>query len=412
LSVDARTCVHSDLTPKTTNLKTKLKTKVLQLIDSFDQGGSERQAVQLTRLLHESAAYEVHIATLHEGGVLRQDVLRLGITDIPHYPLNSFYDRNAARQVRRFAHYLREREIELVHTHDFYTNIFGMAAATLARIPVRIASRRETLGTRTPAQKFVERRAYNAAHAIVANAEAVRADLIREGVSRRKINVVYNGLDMERLRACALSRDEALARFNLPRDAKHRFVTLVANMRLPVKDQATFLRAARRVREAVPEAAFVLAGEGELLESTRALAAELGLEGDAFFIGRCLDVPALLSISEVCVLSSKAEGFSNAILEYMAAARPLVTTDVGGVREAVVDGETGYIVGVGDDERMAERIVALLRDARRAREMGERGRRVVEEKFSCAAQLERTEKLYERLLMRAVAPFERVTDAA
>jgi glycosyltransferase involved in cell wall biosynthesis len=106
----------------------------------------------------------------------------------------------------------------------------------------------------------------------------------------------------------------------------------------------------------------------------------------------------LLRASDVCVLSSKAEGFSNAILEYMAAARAVVVTDVGGAREAVVDGETGYVVPAGDDATMADRIVALLDDAERARGMGERGRRVVVEKFSCEAQLRRTVELYERLL--------------
>ena len=85
----------------------------------------------------------------------------------------------------------------------------------------------------------------------------------------------------------------------------------------------------------------------------------------------------------------------------MAAERPVVATDVGGAREAVVEGETGFLVRAGDDEAMAERIAALLRDADKRRAMGERGRRIVEEKFSCEAQLRRTESLYERLLARA-----------
>ena len=100
----------------------------------------------------------------------------------------------------------------------------------------------------------------------------------------------------------------------------------------------------------------------------------------------------------MCVLSSTNEGFANSILEYMAAARPVVVTDVGGAREAVSEGETGFIVAPGDDEAMAAHIISLLRDPARAREMGQRGRRVVEEKFSCAAQLSRTEELYDRLL--------------
>ncbi|HEX8179978.1 MAG TPA: glycosyltransferase [Pyrinomonadaceae bacterium] len=376
-----------------------LKPNVLQLIDSFQQGGSERQAVQLTRLLHESGRYRVHVACLNGDGVLRAEVERLKLGALPVYPLNSFYDRNAFVQLRRFARYLKTARIAVIHTHDFYTNIFGMAAATLARVPVRIASRRETDGMRTAAQKRIELGAYRFAHAVVANAGAVRAQLLKEGVRADKIQVVYNGLDLARLAPPSDAKhDEALASFGLPRDGSRRFVTIVANMRHAVKDQQTFLRAARRVRAEMPAAAFVLAGEGELMASLKAYAAELGLAADTFFLGRCARVPELLALSDVCVLSSQAEGFANVILEYMAAARPVVATDVGGAREVVVEDATGYLVPPGDDATMAARIIALLREPERARAMGEEGRRVVAQNFSCAAQLRETEALYDRLL--------------
>lgn len=381
-----------------------LRRNVLQLTHGFWEGGSERQALQLTRLLHEAGRYRVRVATLYGGGALRAEVDQLGLGEIPEYPLTSFHDRNALVQVRRFARSLRELKIEIIHTHDFYSNVFGMAAAALARVPVRIASRRETKGTRTPLQKRVERGAYRLAHAIVANAGAVREGLIEEGVRAEKIEVIYNGLDAARVAAPAnLRRADALASFGLPTDGARQFVTIVANLRLPVKDHPTFLRAARRVSEAVPEAAFVLAGEGELVEPMRALASELGIGRATFFTGRCERIAELLAASDVCVLSSQAEGFSNAILEYMAAGRPVVATDVGGARECVAEGEMGYLVKVGDDEAMAARIVSLLIEPERAREMGERGRRAVAENFSCERQLERATALYERLLSPATA---------
>ena len=134
-------------------------------------------------------------------------------------------------------------------------------------------------------------------------------------------------------------------------------------------------------------------------EQLRGLAAELGMNGSAFFLGRCGKIAELLSVSDVCVLSSKGvEGFSNSIMEYMAAARPVVATDVGGAREAIVEGQTGYIVAPGDERTMAERITSLLNDPQRAREMGQNGLRVIRQKFSCEAQVEQTERLYGRLL--------------
>jgi glycosyltransferase involved in cell wall biosynthesis len=207
---------------------------------------------------------------------------------------------------------------------------------------------------------------------------------------------------MARIRpASGLKRDEALASFGIPGGDGLRFVTIVANLRHPVKDHPTFLRAAARVRDCAPGARFIIAGEGELTEAMRELAKELGLERETFFIGRVERVAELLAASDVCVLSSKAEGFSNSILEYMAASRPVVVTDVGGAREAAIDKETGFIVPPGDPAAMASRIVELLSEPDLARAMGERGRERVEQVFSCRAQLERTENLYDELLAPA-----------
>jgi glycosyltransferase involved in cell wall biosynthesis len=294
--------------------------------------------------------------------------------------------------------WLKSSEIDILHTHDFYTNVFGMAAGALARLPVRVASMRETAGMRTSTQKKVQQVAYSLAHQVVANSNAVKQTLISDGTPAEKITVVYNGLDSARLIPRVTSRPEILSLLGLNIDENRRFISIVANMRHEVKDYPMLLRAARKVVEAEPKAAFLLAGEGELTDSLRALAVELGIEKSTYFLGRCERVAELLNISEICVLSSKAEGFSNSILEYMAAGRPVVVTDVGGASELVTEGETGYLVASGDDGGMASRIISLLGEPARARAMGGNGQRVVKEKFSCEAQLARTESLYERLL--------------
>jgi L-malate glycosyltransferase len=372
------------------------------MIPSFHQGGSERQGVQLARLLSASGACRVTLASLERDGALLPDAERLGLGELPEFPLTSFYDRNMLTQLRRCVALLKEQAIDVVQTFDFYTNVFGLAAATLARVPLRIAARRETKGHRTPAQHWVERRAFALAHVIVANAEAVRQELIRDGVPPSRLVTMHNGVDMSRVAPIAdLNRTGVLASLGLPTSPERRFVTIVANLRSPYKDHPTFLRAAKKVSEVVPEAAFVMAGEGPLIEDMRVMARELGIENRTFFLGRCMRTAELLAVSEVGVLSSKCgEGFSNAIVEYMAAARPVVATDVGGAREAITPGETGYIVPAKDHEKMASRILELLLEPERARAMGERGKRIVEERFSCDAQLARTLELYGRLLTR------------
>jgi hypothetical protein len=228
---------------------------VLQLINSLHEGGTERQVVQLTRMLQESGRYRPFLVCLDAGGTLRPEAERLPLGEIVEFRLTSFCDRNAARQLRRLVRYMRQRQIAIVHTHDFYTNVFGMAAASLARIPARVASRRDILGFRSPAQNLVERCSFCLAHAVIANAEAVRHYLVGGGVPAVKIVTV-----------------------------------------------------------------------------------------------------------------------------------------------AVVEGETGFLVRPGDDEGLADRIGQLLQDRDRARLMGERGRQIVRQKFSCEEQLERVESLYRRLL--------------
>lgn len=372
-----------------------MKPNILQLIGSFHQGGSERQAVQLTRLLHEEQTYNVFTAALSDEGVLRGEIEDLGFTEIPEFKLNSFFDLNFIKQVRKCAKFIRENKIEIVQTHDFYTNIFGMSAAFLARVPVRIAAKRETGGMRGKAQIIIERQAFRAANAIVANSQAVKNYLINEGVSEKKIEVIYNGLDLERLTPKMTNRREICEMLGLPNDEKIKFITLVANLRHEVKNQPMFLRVARKVLQKHPDAHFVIAGEGELKKTLENLAKDLKIEENTHFIGRCVHIPELLFVSEICTLTSVAEGFSNSILEYMAAGKPVVATDVGGASEAIIKGETGFLVASDDDENLANRLIELLSDTEKAQNFGRKGRKIVEEKFSLAAQLSKTLKLYD-----------------
>lgn len=375
-----------------------MKKNVLELTGSFMLGGSERQAVQLARLLHEEGSFRVFVACLDGAGEMRREVEQLGIKEIPEFNLTSFYDANFFRQAKRCAEFIKANEISVVHTHEFYTNIFGMFVALLARVPVRIASKRET-SSKSKNQFLVERQAFRLADKIVVNAEAVKRFLTAAGVAREKIQIVYNGLDLQRLQpARNAEREEILRELGLPTVENTRFVIIVANLRSEVKNHRMFLRAAQKVSEQIEPVAFVLAGEGDLTESLKSFARDLNIEKNVFFVGGAANVGELLSISDVCVLSSKSEGFSNSILEYMSAAKPVVATRVGGAGEAIIDGETGFLIESDDDEALAQRLIELLRNPEKARRFGARGRQIVEEKFTLAAQLGKTLELYDNLL--------------
>ena len=377
-----------------------MKKRVLQFIGSFHQGGSERQMVAMTRLLKNEGTFEVYAATLNNEGILRPEIEGIGLPEIPEFPLTSFYNVNFVHQVWRCSKYLRDNKIDLVHTHDFYTNVFGMAAATLAGVKARVASKRETSGMRSGAQEFIEKLAFGRAGAIVANSDSVRKHLTDHGTAVGKIKIIYNGIDLKRFDNINRDRTAVCQKLGLPASEEIRFITLVANLRHNVKNVPMLLRTAKRVIETVPAAHFVIAGEGELEAGLEETAKQLGVADNVHFIGRCADVPTLLSVSYAGVLTSTAEGFSNSILEYMAAAKPVVATNVGGAGEAIIDGETGYLVRPNDADAMAAYIVELCKDVKKANGFGAEGKRIVGESFSVQAQLEEIMSLYNSLLRR------------
>jgi glycosyltransferase involved in cell wall biosynthesis len=375
------------------------KKNVLLLIGSFHSGGAETQLVQLARLLTRSDRYHPFMACLRKEGVLLEEVTRLGLGEVPEYRMTSFATPGALRQLLRLASHMRRNDIQVIHTEGFYTNVFGLTAAALAGVRARIGFRGEIDGLRTPAQKRVERVVFRSCHTIHANSQAVMDRLVSEGVPRRRVTVVHNGLDFTRVTPPPdFNRPAFLRSLGLPLD--RQFVTIVANLRHAVKDYPMFLRAAKRIHDLVPKAAFLAAGEGDLLPVMRDLAGHLGIAGDVFFLGHCPDVAGLLHVSDVCVLTSTAEGFSNAILEYMAAGRPVVATNVGGATEVITHGVNGFLVPSGDDGALASHVRSLLENAQMRQDIGTLARRVVEERFSDQAQLRNTERMYDETLAR------------
>ena len=343
-------------------------------------------------MLRDEGRYKVFAATLNKEGVLLQEFQDAYPLELPEYRLSSFFDRNFIRQVRGFAGYLKDNRIDLIHSHDFYTNVFGMAAATLARTPARVTSKRESGGLRSSSQDLVEKAALGLSDAILVNSRAVMDHLASRGIASRKMHLIYNGTDID-------SFENPRAEFKLaPSLPNGRLITLVANLRHSVKNVPMFLRVSKRVATVHPDAHFVIAGEGELEPELKNLAAELQVADRVHFIGRCDNVPALLNASYACVLTSSAEGFSNSLIEYMAAGRPVVATDVGGASEAVQESLTGFIVGSDDDAAMGKRLIALLNDEKIAKRMGTAGKAIARERFSLGSQLSGVLTLYDRLI--------------
>lgn len=374
-----------------------MKKRVLQLIGSFHNGGSERQAVQLSRLLITDGTYEVSIAAMNREGVLLDEVSSFYDAEIAEYKIDSFFSAGFIKQARRCAKFIKNNNIGVIHSHDFYTNVFGMATTYFARNCKFIASKRETGEMRTAMQDRIESLAFRRADAVVANSNAVGSYLIDRGVSGEKIRLIYNGLDTERFAKNAV-RVNVVTRLGLPDRADIKFVTIVANLRHDVKNIPMLLRAAAQVNDT--NLHFIIAGEGELRQSLEAIAAELAVADRVHFIGRCDNVAELLAISFAGVLTSKAEGLSNSLLEYMAAGLPVVATNVGGATEVIEEGVSGFLVASDDDAVLADRLSALVTDTSLAAQFGVKGKSIVSERFSLESQLKNTINLYDEVLAR------------
>jgi glycosyltransferase involved in cell wall biosynthesis len=294
--------------------------------------------------------------------------------------------------VPRFARRLRRERIDVVHSHEFAMNVYAGAAARLAGL----AALATVHGAHWVADRTVRRIAYRVLCRVGMDLAAVSSDLAdflarSLAVPRTEIHVVPNGVPLPRPRSRdERARERARLRAELAIPPERPLLLAVGNL-YPVKDHATLLRASAGL-----EGVHVLvAGRGPELESLASLARALGAASRVHLLGLRGDVDRLLAASDLLVHPSRAEGLPLAILEAMAAALPVVATRVGGIPEAVLEGETGLLVRPGDPEGLRDAIRNVLHDPDRAALLGRAGRARVEEHFSIEGMTRRYRALYE-----------------
>jgi glycosyltransferase involved in cell wall biosynthesis len=330
--------------------------RVAHVIDSLNLGGTETQCVALVRGL---AGRGIDNRVVHgRPGPLR-DLLEIPHVSVTALLCQGFFRPGFVRYVHRLARELAAWRADVVQTYGFYTNLPGLIAARVARVPVRVAGKRGYDPHLSATQRLVDRLGRRLADATVVNAQALRAWLHAEE-GARNVHVITN---------CVLERGPLVP-------ITDPIVGMVANF-VPPKDQRTFLRAAALVAERVPTAEFHLVGTGPQEAAARALALELGLGSRVRFLGRLTPeaVWAALGRFGVSVLSSLSEGMPNAVLEAMLAARPVVATKIPGIDEVVQHGVTGYLVPPRDASALAAAVTQLLKDPGLAASMGDAGRR-------------------------------------
>ncbi|MDP2323313.1 MAG: glycosyltransferase, partial [Gammaproteobacteria bacterium] len=256
---------------------------------------------------------------------------------------------------------LRRGRFDVAMIYFVDSNLYLVPACRMAGIPAVVINRRDMGYWYEPGLlrtlNFVNRLA---THFLV-NAEAVKEQVIRhEHFAPGSITVIPNGIwDMEeRCRRNSGEMDPPPDGFPLSGPV----VGITASLR-EVKRIDRFLDVAAEVMRSVPEARFVIAGQGRLRDELQEHANALGLDRAVTFLGHVSDVPSLLRRLHVGVLTSESEGLSNSLVEYGLAGIPTVAFDVGGNAEVVRDGETGFLVPPGDTAAMARQVIRLLTDA-------------------------------------------------
>lgn len=239
---------------------------------------------------------------------------------------------------------------------------------------------------------------------IIAVAEGQKRYLVeQEGLPQQKIKVIYNGISPEAFsESPARHEDRKLVRKELGLEESHRVATIVAHLR-PEKNHRRFLRVAAEVAKRLPDARFVIAGEGPERPLLETCVRSLGIEELVRFTGVRHDIARLLSASDVVTLTSDTEAFPMALLEAMAAGKPVMATRVGAIDEMLVEGQCGHLVPVHEESSFARLLTRLLSDQSKAEEMGNAARRFVRRRFTVQHMVQAHERMFEVLLSRYVS---------
>jgi glycosyltransferase involved in cell wall biosynthesis len=309
-----------------------------------------------------------------------------GRAGLPAWPISMTGPFSLAAIVR-LRRLLQEMGVDLVHTHSSVDSWLATAAArSLGRAVVRSRHVSIRIGR---GRGLI----YRLAHRVITSGEHVKRVVVAAGISPARVVAIPAGLDDARFHP-GVSGDAVRSELGLRGPA----VGLVANIR-GSKGHRFFLEAATYVLADCPDARFVIVGDGVGFEDVRRRVVDLGLGERVLMTGFRRDIPEVMAALDVLALPSiRSEAFPQVVAQALAVGTPVVGTTVGGIPEIIRDGETGRLVPPGDSRALADAIVELLREPRRARAMAERGQALVRARFSLDGMMTATTGVYRELL--------------
>lgn len=371
--------------------------RLLELRNTYKWGGGPDKTILLSAEQHNPANLSVVVAYIRDASdrefriADKARARNLTFYDIPEC---GKFDPRVLRAIRDI---VVQHDINLIHAHDYKSDLFAyLVRRWLWRRRLALLSTAHAwvmLGPRGELYRRLDLWLMRRFDHLIAVSHATKAEMVAAGVPASNISVIHNAIDVE---AWSPSRATADLRKELGLEQAFPVVGYVGRI-MPEKDLETWLRAAAVVANKYPDAHFVMVGEGRdgtTQRQLQSLAATLGIAQRVIFTGyRDSLLPAYASL-DLFMLSSRREGLPNSILEAMAMGLPVVTTDVAGAKELVIDGETGFVLPQGDVHGLAQAAQALVENDNLRLRMGRAGRERIEREFSFTQRLRCIEELY------------------
>jgi glycosyltransferase involved in cell wall biosynthesis len=365
-----------------------MRRKILLLVVGLGVGGTEAHVLELASRL-DSKKFDVVVCSLKALGVLGHELQARGIRVISLQGKGKFDFRVLAR----LRDVIAQEQPDLVQSFLFWANVAARVLGLAHRKMFVVSSYHDEVVQEGWWERLVDRLTMRWTRKIVCCSEAVRRSVESAiGGNPSQFAVIPFGVEASQYSGHALASREEIG---LP--GGRPLIGTVCRLVEPKKGLTVLLEAVAKIKQdgAAPDFQLVIVGEGPAEQDLRAQAVRLGIDAHIVFLGVRRDVHRVLPLLDVFVLPSLYEGFGIAILEAMAAARPVVATTVGGIPEFVRDGETGMLVKPGDAVSLAQALALLLSQPARACRMGLKGQQIVRESFGIADVVRQHEQVYE-----------------
>lgn len=384
--------------------------KILYIITRMIPGGAARIVLSLCKNLDKNK-YDIVLLYGQDGSIhdLKEELADCNIKFIiiPELRRNINIIKDAVALIKIYLFIKRER-FDIVHTHTSKAGVLGRFAARLAGAPVvvhtphghifmpgasinGVSENRLKMNSLLLIERFLS---FFSDRIISLSNDEKKAEIKLKIAKPDKFVTIYNGIDAQECSQLKMDVSKTKEGLGIPLD----YAVLGTIGRLePEKGQRYFIEAAKLVLEKMPKVKFLIIGEGTLKKELQDYAAKLGIVDCITFLGLRKDIYTLLSIMDIFVLPSLYEGFGIAILEAMSACLPVVASNVGGIPEVIVDGQTGFLVKPANPKDLADKILLLLNNKDMRLAIGQRARKRVEDFFDLKMMTKDTECLYEQL---------------